>query len=109
MQLALLVSHPGIVRDATLTMFPEIVLIGVASGALLATDLLQEMGINLLLLDANVPHDEGLALLRWTKEHKPEVRCVVMTTLQQDQALIRDADYVVNRAHLRTELEAILV
>jgi len=113
MKRTFLVSQPGIVRNATesvLRMFPGLDLIGCAAGSLSATRLLEELEVDLLLIDANVTEDEVLALLRWVKEHRVQIRCVAMTmtTQQQEKALSEGADWAFKRANLSGELDAVL-
>jgi DNA-binding NarL/FixJ family response regulator len=109
----LLVSQPGIVQDATLSilgMARGLVLAGVAAGALSATRLLDEIEVDLLLIDANVPADEVLALLEWASSRRPALQRVVMAPshARGEQALGWGAHAAVQRANLANELETML-
>jgi DNA-binding NarL/FixJ family response regulator len=110
MQRILLVSQPGIVRDATIAMLqsaPGLRLSGTASGALSATQLLTDTDCDLLLVDATLPQEEMLMLLRWLRENHPQLRCAVMTTSTDDErlALAAGAHSTIRRACLSTERE----
>jgi DNA-binding NarL/FixJ family response regulator len=110
---ALLVSLPGLVREATcatLASLGGVSLVGSASGALTATHLLQHLQVDLLLVDANLPDEEVQALLRWAKEHYPQMQCLVMTmtSRQRTQALAWGADAAIQRFDLSSQLPAVL-
>jgi DNA-binding NarL/FixJ family response regulator len=109
----LLVSLPGLVRDATyatLASLPQVSLVAAASGALSATRLLLQLQADLLLIDANLPDEEVLALLSWAKEYRPHMQCLVMTMTSQQryQALAWGANAAIQRSDLSDRLPALL-
>lgn len=109
----LLVSLPGLVREATcatLASLAGVSLVGSASGALTATHLLQQLEVELLLVDANLPDEEVEALLSWVKGHRPHVQVMVMTmtSRQRHQALSWGADAAIQRFDLSEQLPAVL-
>lgn len=105
----LLVSLPGIVAQATRAVIASVgdmVLVGSATGALTATQMLPELQPDLLLLDATLPDEEVAALLQWCRAHSPGVHCLVMTltTRQREQALAWGAHAAIHRASFMSEL-----
>jgi DNA-binding NarL/FixJ family response regulator len=106
----LLVSLPGIVAQATravIASLGDVILVGCATGALTATQMLPELQPDLLLIDATLPDEEVAALLQWARAHLPAVHCVVMTltTRQREQALAWGAHAAIHRASFMSELE----
>lgn len=104
----LLVSVPGNMQDglqAMLRSLPHIEVVAVASGSLTAYDLLQKHLVDLLVIDANLPRDEVLALLHRVKQNYPQIRCIVLTFTYQEDAefLASGADVILNRdsSHLQ--------
>jgi DNA-binding NarL/FixJ family response regulator len=95
---------------AVLRSLPDVTLVATASGALSATQLLPHLQPDLLLMDANLPEEEVRALLYWTREHYPEVQCVVMTLTSRERewALAAGARAAIQRASLADQLEALL-
>lgn len=47
-----------------------------ASGAM---EILDSTPINLMLCDIEMPGQNGIALLRWTREHYPDIECIFLT------------------------------
>ena len=104
-----LVSTPGLIRDATcatIAMTPNVRLVAIASGALSATQLLDHIQLELILLDANLPEEEVSALLAWLTTSLPSVHKLVArtTTAECDQALAFGADEAFQRYELTTKL-----
>lgn len=102
-QTALLVSSPGIVREATmimLTSIPQIDRVEMASGSLSAMEQLQNGCCCLLVIDANLPAEEVISLVRWSKRHRPDTRCVAMvkSSVELDQVRSAGADAVILRS-----------
>lgn len=100
-QTALLVSVPGIIREATTIMLDSIPQVGrveFASGALSAIEHLRNGNSYLLVIDANLPAEEAGSLVRWSKQHRPDIRCVVlvksMADLEQTRAAGADAVFL---------------
>ena len=109
----LLVSLPGLVQEATcatLVSLSDLVLVAIVPGALSATQLLQQLRPDLLLVDVNLPEQEVQALLDWTLEHSPGLQRVVLTVTsqQRDQALAWGADATIQRADLVGQLQFVL-
>ena len=93
-----------------LSSLPDVKLVGAASGALSATSALPRLQPDLVLVDANLPDEEVQALLRWTAEHCPDVKCVVvtMTSRQQKQALGWGANAAIHRSNLTSHWASVL-
>ena len=105
-----LVSTPGSIREATCATIAGIVpvrLVILASGALSATQNLQHIELDLILLDTNLPDEEVAALLTWLSDHMPTVYKVVArsTAAECDQARAFGADEAFRRDELATKLE----
>lgn len=105
-----LISTPGLICDATcatIARIPRARLVAVISGALSATQLLQHIQLDLVLLDVNLSGEEVSALLAWLADHLPNVRKVVArtTTAECDRAIAFGADEVMRRDELATKLE----
>ena len=109
-----LVSQPGPICDATcatLARTPRLRLVAIAHGALSATQMLQRLELDLILLDANLPEDEVVALLHWlTDQEKTDqektVKILVATATSGllHQALAFGADDAVRRDELPAKL-----
>jgi len=99
----LLVSLPGNLRNSLLSMLnslPDIEIVGSASGGLSAYELLKVQDVKLVVIDANLPKDEVLALLHHIRMSKTEVRSVVltMTTKKSAEFTSAGADVVLPRS-----------
>ena len=108
-QTTLLVSAPGIVREATIVTLESIPQIGgveLASGALSAMEQLSNSGSHLLIIDANLPAEEAESLVRWSKQHRPETRCIVLAKgmAELEQARTAGADAVFLRSSSAQQL-----
>lgn len=93
-----------------LSSLPDVKLVGAASGALSATSALPHLQPDLVLVDANLPDEEVQALLRWTSEHCPDVKCVVvtMTSRQRNQALDWGASAAIHRSNLASQWASVI-
>jgi len=107
---ALLVSAPGIIRDATTIMLesiPQLAEVELASGSLSAIERLQNgTPYFLLVIDANLPVEETISLVRWSKQHRPETRCIVLVKglVDLEQARTAGADAVFLRSRSARDL-----
>jgi CheY-like chemotaxis protein len=88
-----LVSHPGITHNtlagvlasfACLTVLP-------AAGALSAVDMLRRAAPDAIVIDANLPQEETLALLKYIKLDRTRMRCVVLTTTTRSHRELKSA------------------
>lgn len=109
-----LVSTPGLIRDATcatIAAMPNVRLVAITSGALTATQVLQHLQFDLVLLDANLAADEVSALLTWLSDHCPDAHRVVArsTSAECDHALAFGADAAMRRDELPAKLSAFLI
>ena len=103
---ALLVSTPGIIRDATTIMLESIPQLGdveLVSGSLSAIERLQNgKSYFLLVIDANLPVEETVSLVRWSKQHRPNTRCIVLakglTDLEHARTAGADAVFLRSRS-----------
>lgn len=105
-----LISTPGPICDATcatLAHTAHVKLVAIASGALSATQLLQHVEADLVLLDTNLPEEEVHAMLQWLAGHFPTVRTLVttLTSGRMHQALAFGADIAVRRDELPEKLK----
>lgn len=96
-QTTLLVSAPGIIREATAIMLASIPQVGqvkLVSGALSAIELLQDGHSYVVVIDANLPAEEVVCLVRWSKQHRPDTSCIVLakSTVELEQARANGAD-----------------
>lgn len=62
-----------------------------ANGALTAFELLERHPADVLVVDANIPLAERVALLARTKSHFPRVNCLVLTTTGRHHQLLKQA------------------
>ena len=87
-----LVSHPGIMHNTLLSMLeslPCTTVLG-ASGALSALDLLNQNRADTVVIDANLPLDEKVTLLKQIKRDFAHMRCIVLTTTTRNHHILRD-------------------
>lgn len=106
---ALLVSAPGIIREATMVMLESIAQIGqvaLIGGALSAIEQLQSGNYFLLVIDANVPAEEAESLVRWAKQNRPDMSCIVLAKgmVELDRARSAGADAVFLRSSSAQQL-----
>lgn len=91
--IVLLVAEPGIMHQSLysiLQSFPG-ALIAQASGALTAYDHLQDQAVDALVIGANLPLAERVALLERVRKQFSPLRCVVLTTTTRNHELLREA------------------
>lgn len=106
---ALLVSAPGIIREATTIMLESIPQVGhveSASGALSAIERLRDGNSLILVIDANLPAEEAESLVRWSKQNRPHTRCIVLVkgTAELDRLRSAGADAVFLRSSSARDL-----
>lgn len=61
--------------------------------------LLREQNIHIMLCDIEMPGENGISLIRWTREHTPEVKCLLLTchasfSYAQDAVRLGCLDYI---------------
>ena len=85
---------------------PQICRVELASGALSAIEQLRNSNSTLLVIDANLPSEEAESLVRWSKEHQPDTRCIVLVRgmAELEQARIAGADAVFLRSSSAQQL-----
>lgn len=90
---AVLVSLPGIMHNTLLSMLETLPCATVlaASGALSAYDLLKQHGADTVVIDANLPLDEKVSLLRQIRRDLPQMRCVVLTNTSRNHQILVEA------------------
>lgn len=84
----LIVSSPGILRRIlmdTLEFLP-VVVIGVATGGLSALEILKGSQPDLIIIDANLPYEEKLVLLKHIRAEYPRIRCLTVSETSRDRA-----------------------
>jgi DNA-binding NarL/FixJ family response regulator len=90
----LLVAKPSRMRDglrALLRTIPHLKIVGQADDSPSALALVAEQRPALVLIGANLPHDEVQAVLTQTKAECPEARCIVLVDSFQRQWLAETA------------------
>jgi DNA-binding NarL/FixJ family response regulator len=105
--------RPGVMQQAlrmTLAQLSHIEISGAAGGGLSAFNLAHKDPPALLIIDASLPEDEILALLRSIKQELPQTRCLVLaeTTRQQQVMLAAGADAVLLRGEATERFKAVL-
>jgi DNA-binding NarL/FixJ family response regulator len=88
-----LVSQPGMMHNvllSTLRAVPSAIVYN-ANGALTAYELFEEQQADAVVIDANIPLSERLALIRRIKTNFPQVRCIVLTTTTRNHASLHAA------------------
>ena len=88
-----LVSHPSITHDTLIGMLASFSCLEVVSsaGALSTFDLLARVSPQTVVIDANLPHEETLALLRYIKRDWPHIVCIVLATTSKQHSELRTA------------------
>lgn len=106
----LLVSQPGIMHNTLYSILQSLpnALVSEASGALSAYDFLESQPTDALVIDANLPLAERVALLERAKRQFPHVRSLVLTTTARHHELLRQAgaDQVLMQNCSRHDIEA---
>jgi DNA-binding NarL/FixJ family response regulator len=89
----ILVSHPGITHNLLAGMLSSFTCVDVVSvvGALSAVDRLTRITPDAVLIDANLPQEETMALLMHIKRSQMPTRCVVLTSTTREHSLLRSA------------------
>ena len=77
-----------------------------ASGALSAIEYLRNGNSSVLVIDANLPAEEAESLARWSKQHRPDTRCIVLVKgmAELEQARSAGADAVLLRSSSAQQL-----
>jgi len=84
------VSEPGVMQEsmhAVLAALPQIAIVGQASGSLSALHLLSRCEAEVVVIDANIPLEEMLALVRSINVMRPPVACIVLTSARSQLRL----------------------
>lgn len=109
----LLVSQPGIMHNTLHSILQSLpnVKVSDATGALTAFEFLERQQIDVVVIDANIPLAERLALLERAKKHFPYVRCVVVTITTKNHHLLTmaGADGLLLRDCLPQDMEAVML
>lgn len=109
----LIVSLPGMMQNFltdTFTSRADVLVVGVASGGLSATNLIQQKQPDLVVIDSNLPALEKNALLEWLKQEQQQTTSLVLveTTQQLNQAASAGADFTLRSYSLPGSLDSIL-
>lgn len=108
----LLVSQPGIMHNTLHSILQSLpnAIVTATNGALSAYDLLERSSTNALVIDANIPLAERIALLSRTRKYFPQVRCLALTTTTKHHQLLREAgaETILPQNCSRQDLEAAL-
>jgi DNA-binding NarL/FixJ family response regulator len=87
------VSEPGTMQEALCSMLsalPRISIVGHASGGLSALQALSRCAADVVVIDANIPVEEMLALVQSINALRPRVACIVLTAARSQQRLAMD-------------------
>lgn len=85
---------------------PQMGCVEMVSGSLSAIEHLQNGNAYLLVIDANLPLEEIVSLVRWAKQNRPDTRCVVLVRgmTEQEQVRAAGADAVFLRSSSAREM-----
>jgi len=88
-----LVSHPGITHNTLAGVLASFASLDVlpAAGALSAGEILGRVSPDAVVIDANLPQAETLALLKYIKRGSMRARCIVLTTTSRSHKELRTA------------------
>lgn len=89
---------------------PQVGYVELVSGSLSAIERLQRSNSYLLVIDANLPVEEAVSLVRWSKQHRADTRCVVLVrgSAELEQVRAAGADAVFLRSSSAREMTAML-
>lgn len=108
-----LVSQPGTMQNVLFSMLRSLPTgtVGATNGALTAFDLLENEPVDVVIVDANLPLSERLALVGRIRRQFPRVLSVVLTMTDRHRALLRTAgaDLIMPRDVSLQELETALL
>ena len=88
-----LVSHPGITHNTLAGALASFDCIDVlpAAGALSAVEMLRRISPDAVVIDANLPQEETLALLKYIKRDRTQARWIVLTTTTRNHHELKTA------------------
>jgi DNA-binding NarL/FixJ family response regulator len=84
------VSEPGVMQESmtsVLAALPQLSIVGLASGGLSALHILPRCEADVVVIDANVPVEEMLALVRSINAMRPHIACIVLTSTRSHMRL----------------------
>jgi DNA-binding NarL/FixJ family response regulator len=84
------VSEPGVMQEAmhaVLAALPQVAIVGLASGGLSTLHTLSRCEADLVIIDANIPLDEMLALVRSVNALRPPVACIALASTRSQMRL----------------------
>ena len=86
-----LVSHPGITQNVLHSILKSLAGVTVlgANGALTAYNVLEGQAVDTVIVDANVPLTEKVALVTRIKQNFPHIMCIVLTATSRNHDLLR--------------------
>ncbi len=89
----ILVSHPGITHNTLAGALSSFAYLDVlpAAGALSAVEMLRRVSPDAVVIDANLPQEETLALLKYIKRDRTQARCIVLTTTTKNHHDLKSA------------------
>lgn len=87
----ILVSHPGITHNTLAGVLASFSCINVVptAGALSTLEVFKQASPAAIVIDANLPHEETLALLKYLKRDGTPARCIVLTTTSKNHKELR--------------------
>jgi len=90
--------------------FLPVDVIGVATGGLSALEILKGGQPDLVIIDANLPYEEKLALLKHIHTEYPRVRCLTVSETSRDRAnlIARGADFSLLSLDVPRELSNVI-
>jgi DNA-binding NarL/FixJ family response regulator len=106
----LLVSEPGIMHNTLVSILQTIpdAIIAEVNGALSALDFFEREKVDAVIIDANIPQSERVALITRIRRLFPHVRSIVLTATERNHRALVDAgvDKVLLQNCLRQDIEA---
>ena len=85
-----IVDDHQMVREGLRAMFEtveDITVVGEADSVATAIDMFRRVRPQVALVDIQLPDGSGIEICRSLREHAPEVRCLILTSMAHDQAL----------------------
>lgn len=106
----LLVSEPGIMHNTLYSILQTIpnAIVADVNGALSGLDFLEQQPVDAVVIDANIPLSERVALIMRIQQRFPLIRSVVLTSTSRNHRVLVDAgaDSVLQQNCLRRDIEA---
>jgi DNA-binding NarL/FixJ family response regulator len=109
----LIVTEPGSLQNglhALIASIPNVYIAGEASNAAMALQMVEEYRPDLVLLNADLPNEEAMTVLKRIKRKRAQIHCIALArdVWQQQQAENSGADIALLKGFPATKLAAII-